>query len=185
MITGRLESAQCPLSSNNLYCRYSFQHGPDWNITHGVSSGVTQMGRTSWGNGSRQSISFNFPIDISFQTSNVAGWPRIAIAVYGLDMFGRDVARGYASMLCPMTPGISIKHAQLFVPTSSNICQRMLNWMNGAMPEFYDSKFVAQGEGRAATIVERTGSVKLILDVATKQMRDFGYVTDDSHMTTK
>jgi len=177
MITGRLESAKCHAAPNNLYCRYSFQHGPDWKITHGVSSGVTQLGRRHGVCGPCPSIVFNFPIDISFQSTTISGWPRIVVAVYGLDMFGRDVARGYVSILCPMTPGTHSLEAQMYVPISSSFCQRVLNWVNGTMPEFYDSKFVSQGEGRAATIVESTGNVKVILNVTTKQIADFGYDT--------
>ena len=175
MITGRLESADFPLTRNNLYCRYSFVYGPDWSITHGVESGITQMGRVPFGHATQHATAFNFPIEISFQANNIHGWPRIVVAVYGLDFLGRDVARGYVSVLCPLTPGMHVKCAKLYTPCSSNIMQSFSNLIYGVQPEFYDSKFVTQDQGRALTFVEGTGTVKLMLNVLTKQIKDFGY----------
>lgn len=43
------------------------------------------------------------------------------------------------------------------------------------MLQFFDSKFVSQGEGREVTRVQRTGSVKLKLNILTKGMLSVGY----------
>jgi len=53
--------------------------------------------------------------------------------------------------------------------------QSFSNLIYGVQPEFYDSKFVTQDQGRALTFVEGTGTVKLMLNVLTKQIKDFGY----------
>jgi B9 domain-containing protein 1 len=33
-------------------------------------------------------VVWNFPIDITFKATNVHGWPRIAVTVYGADYLG-------------------------------------------------------------------------------------------------
>ena len=48
---------------------------------------------------------WNFPIDVAFKSTNVSGWPTIILSVYGFDFLGRDVIRGYGSLLLPTVPG--------------------------------------------------------------------------------
>ena len=91
--TGHIEAASFPAHIDNLYCRYSFVSGLDWKILHGIDRGDTQTARR----GSRinnHTITWNFPIEIAFESTNPHGWPRLCIAVYGLDWLGRDVVRG-------------------------------------------------------------------------------------------
>ena len=45
----------------------------------------------------------------------------------------------------------------------------------GTYAEFYDSKFVAQGENREVTRVESTGVVKVKFSVLTRGMEALGY----------
>ncbi|CAM9252888.1 unnamed protein product, partial [Phaeothamnion confervicola] len=66
---------------DNLYCRYAFSFGSDWSMVHGMDTGLSQLARK--GNGSEQCVVWNFPIEISFKSTNAFGWPRIAISVSG------------------------------------------------------------------------------------------------------
>jgi len=43
--------------------------------------------------------------------------------------------------------------------------------------QFFDTKFVAQGEGREVTRVKNTGVVKVTISIMTKNMESFGYST--------
>ena len=174
VLTGRVESAHFPFVSNSLYCRYTFTFGSDWEILHGVNSGITQIATQHLGD-CNQGVVWNFPIEISFQSPNIFGWPRIVIAVYGVDMLGRDVVKGYGSVLCPTTPGLHEMHVSMYTPMDNTIWQRFVNWFAGTTPEFYDSKFVAQGKGRAVTLVKGNGKVTIVLNVATKDMEASGY----------
>lgn len=99
---------------NHIYCRYSYIYGPDWKIINGENeSGYSQMAsRNSFTkriylntfdscnsrSGSRSSDSLDFvwnlPIELTMSSSNVAGWPQLAVSVYGLNFFGLDVVRG-------------------------------------------------------------------------------------------
>ncbi|MEQ2185349.1 hypothetical protein GOODEAATRI_017308 [Goodea atripinnis] len=51
----------------------------------------------------------------------------LVVSVYGPDVFGNDVVRGYGATHIPFTPG---------------------HWLLGRRPEYTDPKVVAQGEGR-------------------------------------
>jgi len=83
--------------------------------------------------------------------------------------------RGYGSMLLPTTPGQHVRYVHTYAPLSSSILQRFMAWMSGTHPEFFDSKFVTQGEGREVTRVKNTGVVKVTVNIMTKGMEGFGY----------
>lgn len=206
MVTGQIESASFPSTMNNLYCRYVLSYGKDWNVTHGVPSGLSQIAQ--WQNinltpyhmesmlslsstnattatthssriyhgNYRPTIVWNFPIEISFQSTNAYGWPRISIAIYGLDFLGRDVVRGYGSLLIPTATGQYEEFVETYRPISGNVCHQFMNWLYGTLPEYYEMKFTAQGEGRAMTrVLSSEGCVKLTLNVVVTDMKKFGF----------
>ena len=119
MVTGQIESSTASLG-DKLYCRYSFSYGEDWNIVHGVSMGLSQLaasqGIISNITNDDEVVVWNFPIEISFQSTNPQGWPRLALSIYGLDFFGRDVLRGYASLMLPISSGKHAKHLKAYRP---------------------------------------------------------------------
>jgi len=177
IVTGQIESAAFPSHIDNVYCRYTLSYGMDWDIIHGVNSGITQIARRSNGR-DRENIVWNFPIDVAFKSTNAYGWPRIAIGVYGLDLLGRDVVRGYGSLLIPTSPGRYTKRVHTYTPISGSACARFLNWIAGTLPEYRDIKFTAQNDGRSVTRVKSEGAVKIIINVTTKEMENFGFTLE-------
>jgi len=177
MITGHIESACFQSRYDNLYCRYALTHGPDWIIIHGIDSGISQISRKSdaCSDGDADEIIWNFPIDIALKSTNVFGWPRLSLAIYGLDALGRDVIRGYGTVLVPTFPGRHVKYIDTYTPVSKNICQQFLNWVFGTPPEFYDLKMTAQNDGRALVRVRSEGCIKVVLNVVTKDMGKLKY----------
>mmetsp|Transcript_26150 Transcript_26150/g.32074 ORF Transcript_26150/g.32074 Transcript_26150/m.32074 type:complete len:191 (-) Transcript_26150:424-996(-) len=174
MLTGFIESARYSSSRDNIYCRYGFSYGLDWSIVHGIDSGISQVSKKQPGD-PRQEIVWNFPVDVTYKSTNAFGWPRLVISVYRIDYFGRDVVLGYGSLLCPTSPGRHEQYLHTYAPTSNSPWERLLNWLSGSTPEFFDFKFVAQGEGREVTRVHCEGAVKITLNVTTKGMESFGY----------
>ena len=97
---------------DHIYCRYSYVYGPDWKIINGENeSGYSQMAsrngftkriylNTFDSCGSRSQSGdgldfvWNLPIELTMSSSNVSGWPQLAVSVYGLNFFGLDVVRG-------------------------------------------------------------------------------------------
>uniref|UniRef100_A0A452STN7 B9 domain-containing protein 1 n=1 Tax=Ursus americanus TaxID=9643 RepID=A0A452STN7_URSAM len=102
MVNGQVESAQFP-EYDELYCKYCFVYGQDWAPTAGLEEGISQI--TSKSQDVRQALVWNFPIDVTFKSTNPYGWPQIVLSVYGPDVFGNDVVRGYGAVHVPFSPG--------------------------------------------------------------------------------
>eukprot|EP00736_Rhodelphis_marinus_P005300 Rmarinus@m.4040 len=173
MVTGQIEYADFP-GENELWCKYSFEAGPDWVTMHGLEEGVSQMSRK----GHNPEIVWNFPVDITFRTTNAFGWPQIVVTVYGTDGVGRDYVKGYGAMHIPMAPGRYTLRVKMFAPMSSSPFQEFLSWLQGCRPEFVDRKFVSKGSGRELVRVRSKGVIVVRLDVVTKDMALFGYTEE-------
>lgn len=120
-----------------------------------------------------QNIVWNFPIEITFKTTNVFGWPRMALSVYGLDFLGRDVIKGYGSVLLPPIPGRYNLHVDLYTPLANSNFNTFFSWLVGNPPEFYDSRIVCQGANREVTRTQKTGSVLIHINIVTKGEWEF------------
>ncbi|XP_061201711.1 B9 domain-containing protein 1 isoform X2 [Neopsephotus bourkii] len=157
-VTGQIESGRFP-GFDDLYCKFCFVYGQDWVPTAGLEEGISQI--TSTSDVSPTTLVWNFPIDITFKSTNPSGWPQIVVSVYGPDFFGHDVVRGYGAVHVPFTPG---------------------SWFTGRRPEFTDPRVVAQGEGREVTRVRSQGFVTISFNVVTKDMKKLGYDVTPSDM---
>lgn len=177
MVTGQVEYGEFE-NADNVYCRYALSYGNDWNVVHGPESGLSQIAKASE-SGADTGVVWNFPIDISFKSTNPFGWPRLALSVFGVDMMGRDVVVGYGSVLIPTIPGRHERWVHMYTPKASSLIQQFRSWIAGAYPEFFDSKFVTRSEGREMTRVERTGAIRVSLNVMTRGMGQLGYSCGD------
>ncbi|XP_077019571.1 B9 domain-containing protein 1 isoform X2 [Tamandua tetradactyla] len=174
---------------DDLYCKYCFVYGQDWAPTAGLEEGISQI--TSKSQDVRRVLVWNFPIDVTFKSTNPYGcplafphlltllWPsqgpQIVLSVYGPDVFGNDVVRGYGAVHVPFSPGRHKRTIPMFVPESTSKLQKFTSWFMGRRPEFTDPKVVAQGEGREVTRVRSQGFVTLLFNVVTKDLRKLGY----------
>uniref|UniRef100_A0A3P8ZWS3 B9 domain-containing protein 1 n=1 Tax=Esox lucius TaxID=8010 RepID=A0A3P8ZWS3_ESOLU len=203
MINGQIEGANFP-EYDDLYCKYCFVYGHDWAPTSGLEEGISQI--TSKGRDSPHRLVWNFPLEITFKSTNPLGWPQIVVSVYGPDTFGNDVVRGYGATHIPITPGQYVplifsstplstpplikdllsRHTRtipMFVPESTSRLQKFTSWLLGRRPEFTDPKVVAQGEGREVTRVSSQGFVTLSFNIVTKDMKRLGYDTTATETT--
>ncbi|RTG88971.1 B9 domain-containing protein 1 [Schistosoma bovis] len=101
-VTGQIEKADFPLH-DYIWCKYCFATGQDWTKLTGLDEGMTQT--SIKGVGCNDQNNFNFPIDISWKSTNPFGWPQIVLHAYGVDVFGKDVLRGYGAVHVPMKIG--------------------------------------------------------------------------------
>ncbi|KAJ1096775.1 hypothetical protein NDU88_001906 [Pleurodeles waltl] len=111
---------------DELYCKYCFVYGLDWAPTTGLEEGISQI--TSKNRGAQQDLVWNFPIDITFKSTNPHGWPQIVVSVYGPDLFGNDVVRGYGAVHVPFTPGRHRRTLPMFVPESTSKLQKFTRY---------------------------------------------------------
>lgn len=65
---------------DNLFCQYRFVHGPDWRVMQGIDSGFSQVAQK--GSSGDASVVWNFPIDVTFKSTNPFGWPRLVLSIY-------------------------------------------------------------------------------------------------------
>lgn len=181
MVGGQIESAEFP-DFDDIYCKYCFTFGPDWLVTSGLDEGLTQVTKKS--RDDRQQFVWNFPLDITFKTTNPFGWPQLIVHAYGIDAFGTDVVRGYGVTHVPITPGRHKIRIPMFVPESSSQLQKLTAWILGRRPEYVDVRVLAQGEGREVTRVRSQGFLTVSFNVVMKDMKKLGYDVIPSEMST-
>eukprot|EP00033_Pygsuia_biforma_P004373 GCRY01004793.1.p1 GENE.GCRY01004793.1~~GCRY01004793.1.p1 ORF type:complete len:204 (+),score=22.89 GCRY01004793.1:197-808(+) len=172
-VTGQIVKAENFENLENLYCQYGFAYGPDWTVIHGIERGTSQVSHVSSSIDSM--FIFNFPIEISFKSTNVYGWPQLVVALYNVDARGNDIIRGYGSCHIPTTLGRSVCTLRLFRPDSSSLFQRITAWATGVRPEFVDAFHPARSTGRDVTRTRSEGVLHVSLDLTTKYIEQLGY----------
>ena len=183
---------------DHIYCRYSFIYGPDWQIISGeLESGYSQIAsrnrlaskklylNTFYNADARLNLNenlefiWNLPIELTMSSSNVHGWPQLAVSVYGLNFFGLDVIRGYGHTHFPPCSGRHELCIDLFRPKSSTLLGEISCYLGGKRPEFLDFKCVADGQGRdVLRFASEKGQVIVQLDVIMKDLTKHGYVNN-------
>ncbi|XP_064080437.1 B9 domain-containing protein 1-like [Macrobrachium nipponense] len=171
-VTGQIDSGRF-MEGDNLYFNYCFTSGTDWEVVGGLEECVSQMSRRS--DDERQIFVWNFPLDITFKSTNPYGWPQLVLSVYGNDIFGNDTIIGYAACHLPITPGIHKRRLTTFVPESASTIQKLMAWLTGRRPEFVDPKLIARGKGREVTRVRSHGEITVSFNVVMKDLEKLGY----------
>ncbi|KAI9099794.1 B9 domain-containing protein [Phlyctochytrium arcticum] len=174
LLTGQIESCRYP-TTGNLYCKYILTFGPDWSVVAGQDEGITQMALTSVTPDGERQCAWNFPIEVTLKSTNPFGWPQLIVCIYGTDILGRDVIRGYGCIRIPQTIGSHNIYCPLFAPMASLPINELLSTLSGKLPEFLDPKFVAGHDSRDVTRVRSNGRLKLNLHVGTKELHRLGY----------
>eukprot|EP00879_Flechtneria_rotunda_P033352 GHRR01036931.1.p1 GENE.GHRR01036931.1~~GHRR01036931.1.p1 ORF type:complete len:167 (+),score=40.28 GHRR01036931.1:428-928(+) len=118
---------------------------------------------------------WNFPLDVTYKSTNPFGWPQLVVSIYGVDALGRDIIQGYGSIHIPTCAGRYNLRIRLYRPRSASLLQSFSSWLTGMPPEFSDPKFPSYGEGREVTRVVSSGHVNVQVNVLTKDMATFGY----------
>ncbi|CAF0820116.1 unnamed protein product [Didymodactylos carnosus] len=163
---------------DDLYLRFAYVIGKDWEICAGLDEGTTQIAYK--GVDFNPKLVFNFPLECTFKSTSPFGWPQLVLSGYGMDAFGNDVVRGYGTTHIPITPGRHKLRVPLFVPRSSSRFQQFLAWILGRRPEFVDPKVVAHNAGREMTRVRSQGYVNLTFNIVTKDLQSLGFRTESS-----
>eukprot|EP00483_Globobulimina_turgida_P000083 UN00083 len=176
MLNGQIES--CDVSGyDQIYSKYSINFGADWKCMKGVETGISQTSRKN----PLQKFGFlwNYPFDLTFKSFNPSGWPQIIISVYSLNSWTSDDIVGYASIRIPIFPGRHVVEADLFRPVSSNWFSELVARLKGNKPEYFDTTFITQSKNREITRVTSNGKIKVIFNVMTKNLKEFGYSIKD------
>lgn len=68
------------------------------------------------------------------------------------------------------------EYIPLFRPVATSPFNSIYGWAMGRLPEFLDPNFAAKGAGREITRVTSRGSVKIEVNIMTKDVENCGYV---------
>jgi B9 domain-containing protein 1 len=73
----------------------------------GVGSNKQRDAAAAWQcpAGPSRLLVWNFPLEVTFKSTNAFGWPQLVVSVYGVDAMGRDVIQGYGSIHLPTCVG--------------------------------------------------------------------------------
>ena len=110
----------------------------------GVEASETQTARNQLVDDRTPSVTWNFPIDAAFLSTNVSGWPRLAITVRDRD---RNLV-GYGAVSVPTRGGKSVRYCRLFAPLSSSVLGGALASLTSELPEFFDAADEAEQRDR-------------------------------------
>eukprot|EP00792_Barthelona_sp_PAP020_P001714 TRINITY_DN1275_c0_g1_i1.p1 TRINITY_DN1275_c0_g1~~TRINITY_DN1275_c0_g1_i1.p1 ORF type:complete len:202 (+),score=36.24 TRINITY_DN1275_c0_g1_i1:47-607(+) len=174
-ISGFIDVCEIP-GEDELFCRYDFHAGNEWKLLdEGFKGGLSQLSHSSINNKNKQIHVWNLPLDASFNSSNIAGWPQIVIAVYGRDWLGRDRIRGYGSLHLPSSPGSHVKEIPLYRPINSSMSSSIRSFFSGQYPEFADPHQPAIPDGHSVVRTESIGNVSITLHVILRNFEECGY----------
>lgn len=84
-----------------------------------------------WRAGPEQNLVWNFPLDVTYKSTNAFGWPQIIVSVFGTDAFGRDVIKGYGCVHLPTAAGRYNLKLRLYKPRSASMLQTFTAWITG------------------------------------------------------
>ncbi|CAN7993116.1 unnamed protein product, partial [Ixodes hexagonus] len=142
----------------------------------GIEEGISQVCKKS--RDSRGIFVWNFPLDITYKSSNPYGCKTRQVTHMGRKV--RQEIRGVHNhkAFSVFFQFFRYRHRRsmsMFVPESSSLVHKLTSWLSGRRPEFVDPKTVARGEGREVTRMTSNGVVDVIFHVVTKDLKKFGY----------
>ena len=172
-VSGQLEFSVFP-DSDCLMVKYLIVAGKEWEKIHGELSGASQFSYKS--RSSSKKIIWNFPFNCSFRSTCPKGWPQMTLSLYGPDFLGREIIKGYSTIHVPCQPGRHERTAKTFHPKSASLLVEFLGMMKGKVPELVDpSRTLADAYGREVIRAQSGGIVRIVFNVAEKNMESFGY----------
>lgn len=146
LLTGQIESAEL-VSASNVYCKYFYVYGPDWQQVAGLEEGISQTCYRSQNSRSNE-ITLNTPLEGNFTSTNPFRWPQLVMSFYGQDLFGHDIIKGYAVTHLPTVPGRTKRSIPVFIPQTSTMIQKIIGFFTGRRAEFIDPRIIAESEDR-------------------------------------
>jgi hypothetical protein len=104
----------------------SIVHGVDWTRLNGEKNFISQVAASDG-----QEIVWNLPFEISFETTTLAGWPQLVLALYGTDFFGRSFVRGYGNIHLPAQTGTHTRTLRVFKPLPQSTISGIFGFIGG------------------------------------------------------
>lgn len=154
---------------SSLFCRYSFQSGPNWTSICGSPEGQTVSsssvnGDTVWGH----------PIDLHYVTRGIQGWPKLLLQVAQLDTLNRCWLVGYSCCNIPSTPGHHYIKVPCWVPSAVSITDKLRQYFLGGSHQLVKPDALLLGSDRFKLKTQSKGNVIVKLDIILRNFNQFG-----------
>ena len=137
---------------------FSVVAGEHWRVIEGQSTGISQTASQTGGR-----LIWNFPFELSFESRQPLGWPRLLLVLYGKDWLGRSVVQGYASCPLPVTAGSATHRIPVFTTLPPSLTTQLCASLFGKIYEVKDPERVLLDlePGRDCLQTKHTGWIDL------------------------
>ncbi|XP_030029913.1 B9 domain-containing protein 2 [Manduca sexta] len=169
-LLGQLQGTTNFLGDFSLFCRYSFQAGPNWTLVSGCPEGQTVSGKSDHS----QKVVWAHPIDIHYVTKGIQGWPKIILQVSCLDNIGRSWVVGYGCTSLPSAPGHHTITIPCWAPAASTFTDRIRHYFLGGSSQLLETDIINLGSDRYKLKTKSKGLVTLHIDVILRNFSSFG-----------
>lgn len=169
-ILGQVQGSSNFSEKYSLFCRYSFQAGPNWTLISGFPEGQTLTGKPEH----NQSVIWSHPLDLHFITKGIQGWPKIVLQVSCVDYFGRSWVVGYGCCNLPIAPGPHVLEVPCWLPAPTTIIDSIKQYFIGGSHQLLHSDIINLGTDRYKLRTQTKGSIKLVLDIIVRKLCQFG-----------
>ncbi|RVE49622.1 hypothetical protein evm_005754 [Chilo suppressalis] len=169
-VLGQLNCACDFKETSSLFCRYSFQAGPNWTVISGCSEGQTVTGKPDY----RKQVVWAQPLDIHYITKGLQGWPKLVLQVSCLDSIGRAWIVGYSCCSLPVVPGHHVLDVPCWLPSATTLTDRIREYFLGGSLQLLNTDIINLGTDRFKLKTQSKGSIKLSIDIILRNFSQFG-----------
>ncbi|XP_013133860.1 PREDICTED: B9 domain-containing protein 2 [Papilio polytes] len=155
---------------SSLFCRFSFQAGPNWTLIAGCSEGQTTSGKPNHDN----YVFWSHPIDVHYATKGISGWPKINFQVSCLDSLGRSWIVGYGCCSIPTAPGNYAVKVPCWSPAPTTITDRLRQYFLGGSHQITQTDVISLGVDRYKLTTQSKGNIELNIDIIFRNFTQFG-----------
>ncbi|CAK1549904.1 unnamed protein product [Leptosia nina] len=169
-ILGYLNQTNNFRETHSLYCRYSVQAGPNWNLISGLSEGQTSSGKPNC----NKCVVWSHPLDLHYVTKGIQGWPKLILQVNCLDSLGRTWIVAYGCSSLPAVPGYHTIQVPCWLPAATKLSDRIRQYFLGGSHQLLQSDIVSLGTDRFKLNTLSQGIVELNVCIILRNFSQFG-----------
>ncbi|XP_063358398.1 B9 domain-containing protein 2-like isoform X2 [Cydia amplana] len=169
-ILGQLHGASEFQTRSSLFCRYSFQSGPNWTVISGCSEGQTVSAKPDHEN----KVIWTQPLDIHYITKGIQGWPKLVLQVSCLDSLNRSWIVGYSCCSLAAVPGYHTIKVPCWAPAATNLSDRVKQYFLGGSHQLLQTDLINLGLDRYKLHTESKGNIFLQIDIILRNFSQFG-----------
>lgn len=169
-ILGQLKSASNFYDTSILFCRYSFQSGPNWTIISGCPEGQTVSAKLDYD----KSVIWAHPLDIHYVTKGIQGWPKLILQVSCLDAVERSWVVGYSCCSLPTVPGPHNIDVSCWVPSTTALTDKIRQYFIGGSHQLIQNDVINLGMNRSKLNTQSKGKIQLQFNIILRNFNHFG-----------